>query len=66
MQDDLGNWSSVSFVDVYTTDLTSVEADAIADSQVDRITIDNLPAVGSNVSVDLTGTGYAYQVNAGA
>ena len=42
-----------------------MEADAIADSQVDRITIDNLPAVGTNVSVDLNGTGYTYQVNAG-
>ena len=65
VQDDLGNWSTVSYVDVYMTDLTSVEADAIADSQVDRITIDNLPAVGTNVSVDLNGTGYTYQVNAG-
>ena len=42
-----------------------MEADAIADSQVDRITIDNLPAVGTNVSVDLNGTGYTYQVKAG-
>ena len=27
--------------------------------------IDNLPAVGTNISVDLNGTGYTYQVKAG-
>ena len=65
VKDNLGDWSTTSFVDVYVTDLTSVEVDAIADSQVYRIMIDNLPAVGSNVSVDLNGTTYTYKVKTG-
>ena len=57
VKDDQGNWSTVSFVDLYMIDLATVEADTIADSQVDRITIDNLPAEGTMYR--WTGTVYA-------
>ena len=47
---------------IFTIDLTTVEADAIADSQLTG-SIDNLPAVTSDV--DLNGTIFSYQVKAG-
>jgi len=65
VKDDQGNWSSVSYVDIYMIDLTTVEADEVADAQINRVSIDNLPSVGTSVSVDLNGTGYTYQVKAG-
>ena len=65
VKDDQGNWSTVSYVDVYMIDLTTVEADEVTDTQVDRISIDSLPAVGANVSVSLNGTAYTYQTQAG-
>ena len=65
VKDDQGNWSSVSYVDIYMIDLTTVEADEVADTQINRVSIDNLPSVGTSVSVDLNGTGYTYQVKAG-
>ena len=65
VKDDQGNWSTVSYVDIYMIDLTTVEADEVADAQINRVSIDNLPSVGTSVSVDLNGTGYTYQVKAG-
>jgi len=65
VKDNLGDWSTTSFVDVFITDLTTVEADASADTQINRISIYNLPAVGSNLSVDLNGTTYTYKVKTG-
>ena len=65
VKDDQGNWSTVSYVDIYMIDLTTVEADEVADTQVDQISINSLPAVGTNVSVSLNGTAYAYQTQAG-
>ena len=45
VKDDLGNWSTLSFVDIYMIYLTVVEADESGSTQSDRITIDHLPAV---------------------
>ena len=65
LKDDQGNWSTVSYVDIYMIDLTTVEADEVADTQINRVSIDNLPSVGTSVSVDLNGTIFSYQVKAG-
>ncbi len=65
VKDDLGNWATTSFVDLYMVDLTTVEADEPAVAQVDRINISSLPAVGSSVSVSLNGSVYSYETKAG-
>ena len=44
------------------TDLTDVEADGSGSTQSDRITIDHLPAVGSDISVKIGPKNFTYQV----
>ena len=37
IKDDQGNWSNVSYVDINMVDLTIVEADEVADTQINRV-----------------------------
>ena len=64
-RDDLGNWSPVAFHDLFVFDLALVDAQPEAEPQVDFLTLDQLPATGTVVTVALTGTNYAYEVKAG-
>ena len=47
------------------TDLTDVEADESGSTQSDRITIDHLAAVGSDISVKIGPKNFTYQVKDG-
>jgi len=60
--DDLGNWSEVRYHDLFVFDLATVEADETEEAQVDLITVNAMPAVGTNVSVKIGPKQFAYQV----
>ena len=55
-RDDLGNWSPVAFHDLFVFDLALVDAQPEAEPQIDFLTLDQLPATGTVVTVALAGT----------
>ena len=62
VQDEQGNWSALSYINVYMKDLTTIVADDVGDAQVDRLTLAELPAVGTSLSVEIAGSAFTYEV----